>query len=188
MSNGQDLKELLRPLGVYNLDGSFLGAELDSMGQSLDELQDRLEQIQQEMCLVTARGEGLDTVAALFQQQPVTNDAQQLARSLAALTRIGGDSFTLSAINNTLEGCGLNATVAENAQPGIVAVRFPDVPGIPEGFDRMRQIIENILPAHVLVQYLFWYVTWEELESRRLTWQGVHAQGTTWQEFETLVE
>lgn len=188
MSNGQDLKELLRPLGVYDLDGSFLGAELDSMGRSLDELQDRLEQIQQEMCLITARGVGLDTVAALFRQKPVTNDAQQLARSLAALARIGGDSFTLSAINNTLEGCGLNAAVAETTQPGIVAVRFPDVPGVPEEFDRMRQIIENILPAHVLVQYLFWHVTWEELELRGLIWQDIHEQGMTWQEFETLVE
>ena len=188
MSNGQDLKELLRPLGVYNLDNSFLGAELESLGKSLDELQVHLEYIQQEMCLTTASGVGLDRIAALFAQRPVTDDERQLARSLAALGRIGGNSFTPSAINNTLEGCGLNAVVAETAQPGIVAVRFPDVPGIPTEFERMRQIIENILPAHVLVQYLFWYVTWAELEAQELTWQEMQEQNMTWQKFETLLE
>lgn len=188
MSNAQHLKDLLRPLGVYKLEDSFLGAELESLGQSLDELQAYLEQIQREMCVVTAQAEGLEKTAALFAQRPVTDDAQQLALSLAALTRIGGDSFTLTAINNTIGGCGLNAAVAETGEPGIVVVRFPDVPGIPAGFDRVRQIIENILPAHLLVQYLFWYVTWAQLEARELTWQDVHEQAMTWQEFETLVE
>lgn len=188
MNNGQCLKELLRPLGVYNLDNSFLGAELESVGERLDELQAHLEQIQREMCLATACGVGVERLAALFAQRPVTEDMQQMARSLAALARIGGDSFTLSAVNNTLEGCGVNASVAESAQPGMVAVRFPNVRGVPEGFERMRQIIESILPAHVLVQYLFWYATWEELEERALTWQMVHEQNMTWQEFETLME
>lgn len=188
MSNGQYLKDLLRPLGVYNLDDSFLSAELESVGKSLDRLQDYLEQIQQEMSLTTAGGAGLERVVELFAQRPVTDDSRQLARSLAALTRIGGDSFSLSAINNTLEGCGLNASVAEATQPGTVAVRFPDVKGVPAEFERMRKIIEAILPAHVLVQYLFWYVTWEELEARSLTWQEANDQGMTWKEFEILLE
>lgn len=187
MKNGQGLKELLRPLGVYNLDDSFLGAELECVGKRLDELQAHLERIQREMCLTTAEGVGVDKIAALFSQRPVTDDVRQMTRSLAALARIGRDSFTLSAINNVLEGCGVNASVAEAVQPGTVAVRFPNVRGVPAEFERMRQIIETILPAHVLVQYLFWYVTWEELEAQMLTWQDVQEQEMTWQEFETLL-
>ena len=188
MSSAQHMKELLRPLGIYKLENSFLGSELDSLGQSLDTLQRHLEQIQREMCLTTAQAEGLDKAASLFAQHPVTEDAQQLARSLMALSRIGGDSFTLEAINNTVSGCGLNVAVSEAAEPGVVNVRFPDVPGIPEGFDRMRQIIEDILPAHVLIQFLFWYMTWEQLEARGLTWQMILEENMTWQEFETMVD
>lgn len=188
MSNGQYLKELLRPLGVYKLENSFLSAELESLGRCLDEMQAYLEQIQCEMCLTTAKGDGLDRMARLFAHRPVTEDAQRLAHSLAALARIGGDSFTLTAINDTIGGCGLNAVVAETAVPGTVTVRFPDVPGVPAEFEKVREIVEDILPAHVLVQYLFWYVTWEELETRELTWQEIHEQDMTWQEFETLVE
>ena len=188
MSSADYLKDLLRPLGVYKLEDSFLGAELDSLGLALDRVQERLDEIQREMCLTTARGEGLDQIAQLFAHRPVTADAEQLATSLAALKRIGGDSFTLAAINNTIGGCGLNAAVVETGEPGTVTVRFPDVPGIPEGFEELRRIIEDILPAHLLIQYLFWYVTWEELDGRELTWQMIQEQGMTWEEFETLVE
>ena len=188
MSNASCLKDLLRPLGVYKLEDSFLASELDCLGHALDLMQEQLEQIQREMSLVTASGDGLERMAALFARRPVTQDAGQLALSLAALSRIGADSFTLSAINDTIAGCGLNAVVVEGDVPGAVAVRFPQVAGVPEGFAHMRAIIEDILPAHLLVQYLFWYQTWEELNARQLTWQGMHEQGMTWEEFETLVE
>lgn len=188
MSNAECLKEMLRPLGVYKLDNSFLGAELDSLGAALDCVQEELERIQREMCLVTAREEGLDRLTVLLARQPVTQEPGQLAASLAALTRIGEGSFTLAAINDTICGCGLNAEVYEGSEPGTVQVRFPDVPGIPEGFEAMRRIIEDILPAHLLVQYLFWYQTWGELNARALTWQMVHEMNMTWEEFETMVE
>lgn len=188
MSNTSCLKELLRPLGVYKLEESFLGAELDSLGNVLDGLQDQLEQIQREMCLTTARDEGVERMAALFARRPVTQNTRQMAASLAALARIGGDSFTLKAINSTIAGCGLNAEVSEGDEPGVVMVRFPDVAGVPAGFEQMRVIIEDILPAHLLVQYLFWYQTWGELDDRRLTWQDIHNQNLAWETFETLVE
>lgn len=188
MSNASCLKELLRPLGVYKLEESFLGAELDSLGNVLDGLQEELEQVQREMCLTTARDEGVERMAALFARRPVTQNTRQMAASLAALARIGGDSFTLKAINSTIAGCGLNAAVSEGDEPGVVMVRFPDVPGVPEGFEQMRVIVEEILPAHLLVQYLFWYQTWGELDDRQLTWQGIHDQNLTWETFETLVE
>lgn len=188
MSNAAYMKELLRPLGVYKLDDSFLGAELDCLGRALDGLQEELERIQQEMSLTTAHGEGLERAAKLFGLRPVTQDPQQLAQSLSALGRIGWDSFTLAAINNTIGGCGVNAAVAETGEPGTVTVRFPDVAGIPEQFEDLRQIIEDILPAHLRIQYLFWYVTWRELEGRNLTWQMIQNQEMTWEEFETLMK
>lgn len=188
MSSAAGMKDLLRPLGVYKLEDSFLGAELDSVGKALDELQEYLEQVQREMNLTTAQGEGVERMAGLFAHRPVTADMEQMAASLAALLRIGGDGFTLHAVNNTIAGCGLNAVVTEGNEPGVVAVRFPEVAGIPEGFERMRTIIEDILPAHLLVQYLFWYQTWQELNERQLTWQDIHDENMTWEAFETLVE
>ncbi|MBE6972711.1 MAG: DUF2313 domain-containing protein [Ruminococcaceae bacterium] len=187
MSNAAYMKELLRPLGVYKLDESFLCAELDCMGLALDSVERELERIQQEMCLTTAREDGLDKTAKLFGLRPVTQNPQQLSDSLSALSRIGWDSFTLSAINNTISGCGVKAEAAETQTPGGVTIRFPNLKGVPPQFESLRTIIEDILPAHLQIQYLFWYMTWGELNARNLIWQDIQNTGMSWEEFETLV-
>ena len=67
-------------------------------------------------------------------------------------------------------------------------VRFPGVPGIPEGFDGMRAIIEDILPCHLGIEYVYWYATWAILEARFTTWGEIETAGHTWGAMETLVK
>lgn len=184
---GEYLKELLRPMGVYQLEGSLNGAELESLGAGLDGVQSLLEKIHRQADLTTADGEGLAAVAALFVRRPVTNDPERLRAALAALLRVGGDSFTLNAINDNLAGCGLNAVASEGALPQTVEVRFPEVPGIPEGYEEMRKIIEDILPCHLEIEYVFWYVTWAVLEGRFATWGDLEQKYPTWEGLEKLV-
>ena len=111
-------------------------------------------------------------------------DEEQAA--LAALLRISGDSFTPESIRDTLTGCGAVCQV-EEGEPGYVTVSFPGIPGIPAGFAQMKRIIEDILPAHVLAQYTFWYITWTELETKLPTWQAIEALELTWTRLETYV-
>ena len=182
------LKELLRPLRVYELEGTANGAELEAQGQALDGAEQRLEEIQREMLVSTAEGRGLEAIERLLARRPVTDDLEMRRAALAALLRIGGDSFTLSAINDNLKGCGLNAVASETGEPGRVEVRFPDVPGIPDGFEEMREIIESILPAHVGIEYVYWYITWALLEKKFATWGDIEAIGPTWGELEKMVK
>lgn len=186
MSSAEHIKQLLRPLGVYKLEGSYLGAELECIGAALDRMEEELERVQREMCLTTAREQGLEQMASLFVRRPVTQQPEQLAQALAALMRIGEDSFTCQALNSTLSGCGINAQVREAGEVNTVDVRFPQVPGIPEGFDRIRTLVEDILPAHLLVRYMFWYQSWQQLEDRQMTWQDL--QELKWNDLETMVE
>ena len=72
--------------------------------------------------------------------------------------------------NVSNEISGAYALASETGTPGCVEVSFPNVPGIPDGFASLRKIIEDILPAHVGIQYVYWYVTWGELEQRFATW------------------
>ena len=59
------------------------------------------------------------------------------------------------AINDTIAGCGVHALVEENGVPNEVVVSFPNVPGIPKEFEEIKEIIEDILPAHLLITYNF---------------------------------
>lgn len=188
MSHGQNLRDLLEPLGVYRWEGTFQWGELQSQGAALDGVEAELESIQREMNLATAQAEGLDGVLALLGLEREEGAlAEDLRQTAAALLRIGGDSFTLAAINDNLAGCGLNAVASETSTPGYVEVHFPDVPGIPDGFEEMRQIIEDILPCHLEIEYVFWYVTWERIEALFDTWGDIEAGDYTWETLEKLV-
>lgn len=175
------LAALLRPLGVYDLRaGTVNRGELGAYGKELDGMGQELEATAREMNLATARSFGLERVEELLPYRPVCHTPGQRRAALAALLRIGGDSFTPAAINDTLRGCGLNARAEEGDQPGYVKVYFPDVAGIPAGFQELRAIIEEILPSHVDVTYVFWYNTWAMAAQRHPTWGHVQAAGLSW--------
>lgn len=175
------LASLLRPLGVYDLrEGTVNRGELEAYGVRLDHMAGELEDTAREMNLTTAEGFGLERVEELLPYRPVCATPDQRRAALAALLRIGGDSFTPEGINDTLRGCGVNARAEESGKPGYVKIYFPQVAGIPEGFDRLRAIIEEILPSHVDVTYVFWYNTWGEVAGRRPTWGDCAGAGLSW--------
>ena len=185
--HGENLRQLLRPLRIYQLEGTANGAELDAQGEALDQAEGTLEEIQREMLVCTAQDRGLEAIESLLAHRPVAPTLEERRAALAALLRIGGDSFTLAAINDNLKGCGINAVAGETDTPGKVTVRFPNVPGIPDGVEEMKAIIESILPAHVLIEYVYWYVTWALMEEKFQTWGDIEAVGPTWEELEKMV-
>ena len=182
------LKELIRPLGRYDLSsGTINVGELEAAGDAMDLLDLQLEDIQREMLLTTAEGLGLERIEALLVHKPRPLDLKHRRAALAALLRIGNDSYTLAAINDNLAGCGLNAVVSETGERGVVEVRFPEVPGIPGGFDEMKRIIEDIIPCHLLIRYVFWYITWAMVERKFPIWADLDRSGLTWEALEKLV-
>ena len=187
MSHAQYLRDLLRPLGVYNLEAPFNGGELDVQGAALDGAMDWLEEVQRESSLATAEDWGLDNTAQLFVRRPVADQPKKLAAALAALLRIGGDSFTLAAINDTISGCGVPAVVKERGK-GLVSVSFPGVAGEPDNFEELKKIIEDILPTHLGIEYDFWYLTWSELEAHFQSWKEIEDLDLSWKGLETCVE
>ncbi len=175
------LAELLRPLGAYDLrEGAVNRGELAAYGARLDEAGAELDDTAREMSLATAEGFGLERIEDLLPYRPVCVTAERRRRALAALLRISGDSFTLEAINDTLTGCGINAVAEETGKPGYVRVHFPDVAGIPEGFEQMKTIIEEILPSHLGIEYQFWYNTWAMVRDRHPTWRHAMDTGLSW--------
>lgn len=187
MKHADCLRQLLQPLGVYDLAAPFNGGELDAQGEALDGVMAWLEEVHGESSLTTARSWGVEKIARLFLRRPVASRPEQLAAALAALLRIGGDSFTLSAINDTVVGCGVPAVVKELGR-GRVSVSFPGVAGEPENFQELKKIIEDILPTHLGIEYLFWYLTWIELEENFPNWKAIEDPRFTWQQLETCVE
>ena len=182
------LKNLLRPLGVYDLTpGSLSASELEALGQGLDKASEAIDYVEQEGSLPTASGLGLDRWESLFASAPVHYSTQLRREAIAALLRIGGDSFTLAAINDTISGCGIRALAQEKDRFGYIRVIFPEVAGIPEDFERIRTIILDIIPCHLEVEFYFRYLTLAECHAHGYTWAIVHQQEYTWHTFQLAV-
>lgn len=182
------LRNLLKPLGIYDLStGSLSGSELDALGLGLDNVDASIAYAEREGSLAMSESEGLDRREALFARAPVHYSTQLRREAIAALLRIGLDSFTLDAINDTISGCGIKALAQEKDQFGYIRVIFPEVAGIPPEFEQISRIILDIIPCHLEVEFYFRYLTWAECHTFGYTWAIVQQNGWTWHEFELAV-
>lgn len=120
MSYRRYLRELLAPLRLYDLEAPFNGGELNVQGGALDGVDTWLAELRRESTLAEAESWGLERIIALLARRPVADTPTGMRKALAALMRIGGDSFTLEAINATISGCGVHAHVEEKEIPGEV--------------------------------------------------------------------
>ena len=153
MSYRRYLRELLAPLRLYDLEAPFNGGELTAAGEALDGAFGALEEVERESSLLTARSWGLEGLAALLLHRPAAETEEGLGQALAALLRIGDDSFTPEAINDTIVGCGVAAECTETGV-GRVRVRFPGVVGVPaqiveaeDGFALADVLLERDVPG-----------------------------------------
>ena len=181
------LRNLLDPLGIYDLDqGTINAAELTALGTGLDQLSEQLDRVEREALTATAEDEGLSRREALFARRPAAATPEERRAAIAALLQIDGDSLTPEAIDRTLGGCGIRAQAVELGD-GRLQVVFPQVGGVPAEFDQIRDIILDILPCHLEVEFYFRYLTWAECERAGYTWASVEAAGHTWDSFQLAV-
>ena len=186
MNYTEELRKLLRPLKLYDVDGGLGGAELAAEGMALDGDYASLTETETEFSPATASGYGLDRWEELFPFIPAYRTIADRRRAIAALLRIDGASFTPDAINDTIAGCGIRAVVTETETPMTVSVSFPYNRGEPDDLEDLRERIEQIIPCHLDVEYVFVFVLWWELEALFTCWAEVEAAAESWRELERL--
>lgn len=186
MQYAEELKELLRPLGVYDVDRGAGAAELETVGTALDGIFTKLEAAGTEALPLTATGTGLGMWEDLMPYVPASQSVEDRRRAIIALLRIDGSAFTADMLNATISGCGIRAVVEETGESQTVQVIFPGVRGEPENFTELCSRIEQILPCHLKVDYLLVYLQWWELESLFATWGALDASGKTWGALEKM--
>ena len=134
------------PWGSTDLsEGKINRAELAVYGTQMDLGADHLEDSGREMCPATAEGFGLERVEELLPYRPASNNLELRRAALAALLRIGGDSFTLEAVNDTLAGCGINAKARETESPSYVTGgrTFPTYLAFQTGLTSSRSLLRK---------------------------------------------
>lgn len=178
------LRQILLPLGIYDLEEGIGAEEIRIIGKQFDELFDALEELARETVTAQAESYGLKNYEALLPNIPAYITAQDERNSVMALLRIRGGCFTRGLLNETLGGCGISASIAESEKAMTAAVSFPKNRGIPEGFDTLKLRIEEIVPCHLAVEYIFTYSTWQELMAKLRSWTAIEENTSGWRELE----
>lgn len=187
MGYSEYLRELLRPLGVYALEESLNGAELDAEGAVLDGGNDEITLLERESSIITAEDFALLGYEEILPKHPISPVLTERRAAINALLRIDEGSFTPGALSSTIAGCGINAEVREGAERYTLEISFPDERGMPSDFEELKNRIEEILPCHLGYVYAFVYLSWRELmEKYGFTWRTLEARNLTWRQFEKL--
>ena len=180
------LKDLLRPMRIYDVNSGAGAAELEALGKGMDGVFAALEAVEREMVVSTAEGTGLERYEALLPYKPVASTLEARRTAITALLTVSGESFTTDALCEALSGCGITAVVEETGTPQVVRVRFPGTMGVPEGIEKLKERIEMLLPCHLAVDYFYKWFNWLELESTFADWQALEMSGLSWAELELL--
>lgn len=177
------LKELLRPMGVYDLEDGAGAAEISAIGRCLDKADTLAEITERETCVKTAEGYGLEMYEKMLPFSASFSDSESRRRAVAALLSINDASFSVSAINGALAGCGIKAEARETDEMFFVTVHFPNYNAVPYNIDRIDEIISKILPCHVGYEYVYTYPTWDDMAGVG-SFGEIQSKGSTWDDLE----
>ena len=173
------LAGLLHPLRVYELrEESFSGGELAAIGAAMDGVETALSGQLEQARSPTAGDEGLRRWEELLLGPPAADTPAARRAALAALLGISWDGFTPGALATAVRGCGVDCVVEETGPCAPLHIRFPGRYGRPQPWARAKWILEQILPAHLELVYLFRWITWAETHEKKLTWGQV--SGLSW--------
>lgn len=175
---------LLKPLEVYDLTNGAGAAEIRALGGAMDGVGAITGETARECVAGTAESWGLSQYEELFPHIPAWSDTESRRRAIISLLTVNDSSFTLAGVNAAISGCGITARAAEAGTPETVIITFPDTRGEPDEYDRIKSIIESIVPCHLDIVYSLVFATWGEIEALDLTW--AQADTMTWKSFEKL--
>lgn len=159
---------------------------MNGAGLKMKSIEDAIKEVADNLLFVDRATWGLD----LFEKELgiVTNYArsyEQRRASIKAKAR-GTGKLSLELIDAVCDAWK-RADVLVWFEGGVIKIKFVDTGGVPEQIDDLKSQIEDIKPAHLPVEWLYSYLTWDLLESFNLTWDELEALNLTWDELEVKV-
>lgn len=74
--------------------------------------------------------------------------------------------------------------IDEESKEDVLIIRFASVYGTPPNMVDFIAALTEVLPAHLLLEFIYKYLTWDDYESYNRTWDEWEALNLTWDELE----
>ena len=175
---------------------------LPKMVVDITDIQDLLQAADKEFEFAEARIKKLDDDAFLNTLTDIP--AALRSEKVFAVQTFGDLATRRSMLMAKLRGAGttteaLVRNVAESFTYGevdvlgdypnyTVKITFIGEKGIPANLNALKRALREIIPAHLAVEYIFTYLTWDEFDAYNKSWDEWDALNLTWDEFEKYSE
>ncbi len=73
--------------------------------------------------------------------------------------------------------------VIEDNAKYTVKIKFVGTRGVPANLEDFKKMLSQIIPAHLVIEYVFTYMTWKEFNSYDKTWKQWEDLRLNWKEF-----
>ena len=166
MSVLQQMKDMLSPLGIYNLDdGSLVTCELRVYASQLEKLHQKLATMLKEFFISTAQDYGIEKIEELFMRIRPDLSIEERKERISRYMTLCNMDFCEENIRSQLRLAGIYADFTQNPQEEKLS--FPDLIALTDITEIARQlsIIEDIVPAHLDIDVGIKSLSWDELDN-----------------------
>lgn len=182
MSYAQYLKNVLKPLHIYNLDSGAGADEISVLGAAMDSVYSELETILREMLPITAQSYGLEKYESMLPYTPANGSIAERRNAIMALTSVSG--FCIDDLRNALRGSGAEILISEYGTETVL-VSFGVSSLSSAEIQKIKRHIEQIIPCHLTICYETAYATWRQLLHENFTWNSIAYDEHTWHSLQT---
>lgn len=128
---------------------------------------------------------GLDAWEKVFGITHSEPRSYEERRSVIKSHMRGAGTTTLTMIKAVAESYdGGQVEVTNDYANYKIIIKFISTKGIPSNIEDTEKALRDIIPAHLAIDFVFTFLTWDELDQANLTWDELDALGLTWDEFE----
>lgn len=168
------LKNMLHPLGIYNLQNGYGAAELEALGKALDSADEKIGDM---LIDVALNGEHLKKAEELFPIVNFKENDDERISAVKVLLNVNDSYNDKKSLEKQFEACGVAADIIETDEKFAVELHFENIRG--ELSDREEKVCRAIMPAHLILRFVCSGVTWDRIESLYPTWNDFDAAGLT---------
>jgi hypothetical protein len=69
-----------------------------------------------------------------------------------------------------------------------IIIEFIDTLGVPSNINTLKQVLGEIIPAHLVIEYHYRYLAWSDLDAFGWTWSDLDAKLLTYDELAVYKE
>ncbi len=179
---------MLHYLPYYYQDSKKVHFIMKKEAQQLITIDDAINKLLDEFFITTATADvGLPYWEKVCGLNTDENETEARRRQLIQL-KLKRNTLTTASLRDTVakyfELGSANVEIIEQFNTNIVRIILRGKKGQPSSFPQITHAVDEVIPAHLKVEYVFTYILWSDLDAYQLTYQTLDDEQITWDEFQ----